>query len=104
MTPENLRKLSWRMFVTTFFCGASGILLVVAIPNPGFRDASGLASHILATTAFGLVGIAMIANFVSLVSGAIAWVKGTKHCGWIIISTILFLTPLALYVAVVLNL
>ena len=104
MNPDNLRKLSWRMFIATFICGVIGILLVIAIPNPSFRDASDLAVHILATTGFGLVGIAMITNLVSLVSGTIAWFTGTRHCSWIIISAIIFLTPLAVYVGALLNL
>lgn len=104
MTPDNLRKLSWRMFIATFICGAIGILLVITIPNPSYRDASDLTVHILAATGFGLVGIAIIANLVSLVSGAIAWFKGTRHCGWILVSAIIFFTPLAIYVGVLLNL
>ena len=104
MNPDNLRKLSWRLFMATFICGIIGILLVIVVPNPSYRNASDLAVHILATTGFGLVGFAMITNLVSLVSGAIAWFKGTRHCGWIIVSAIIFLIPLAVYIGALLNL
>lgn len=92
------------MFITTLICGVTGILLIISIPNPSYRDTSDLAVHILATTGFGLVGIAMIANLVSLISGTIAWIKGTLPCGWIFISAFIFLVPLAVYIFLVLNL
>lgn len=103
MVTDKLRKLSWRMFITTLVCGLTGILLIISIPNPSYRDASDLALHILATSGFGLVGIAMIANLVSLLSGTIAWIKGTQHCGWIFISALIILVPLAMYITLLLN-
>ena len=99
MNPDYLRKLSWRMFMATFIFGVIGILVIIAIPNPSFSDNSDLTVHVLATTGFGLVGIAMITNLVSLFSGTIAWFKGTRHCGWIIISATIFIIPLGIFIA-----
>lgn len=103
MMPDKLRALSWQTFKATMVCGGVGILLIISIPNPGFKDTSDLAVRILATSGFGLVGIAMLTNFVSLVSGTVAWIRGTRHCGWIVICAILLLIPLVLVVASWLN-
>ena len=103
MTPDKLRTLSWRTFKATIVCGVIGILLVISIPNPSYRDTADLAVRILATLGFGVVGIAMLTNLVSLVSGAVAWIKGTRHCGWILICAILLLIPVVLVVAFWLN-
>ena len=102
MVTDNLRNFSWRMFIITLVCGLTGILVIISIPNPGYRNFSDLAVHLLATSGFGLVGIAMIANIVSLVSGMIAWIKGTQHCWWVFISAFIFLVPLTMYIALLL--
>ena len=103
MTRERLRNLSWRTFQATIFCGAVGVLLVIAIPNPGFRGSEDLAARFVATTAFGLVGIALLANLISFVSGALAWIGGAGRCYWIIFCGIVLLIPVALLLAVWLN-
>jgi hypothetical protein len=96
MTPENLRKLSWRMFMATFFCGIAGIVVIIAVPNSSYRDSTDLAVRV--------IGYTGLTNFISLVTGVIAWFKGTKHCGWIAISAILLFAPIVLMVAMKFNL
>lgn len=104
MTPENLRKLSWRMFLATFFCGIAGIVVIIAVPNSSYRDSTDLAVRVIGYTGLGLIGITYLTNFISLVTGVIAWFKGTKHCGWIAISAILLFAPIVLMVAMKFNL
>jgi hypothetical protein len=94
MNAENLRKLSWWAFKATFICALVGILTVIAVPNPSYRDTADLTVRIIAISGFSLIGVAVIANFVSLVSGVIAWIKGPEHCRWIIINGILLLIPI----------
>jgi uncharacterized membrane protein len=84
------------VFKAAIYCGLAGILLVIAIPNPSFRGSDDLSARVVATTAFGLVGIAMLANPISLVSGALAWANGAGRCSWIIFSGIVFLIPVVL--------
>jgi hypothetical protein len=103
MTPDNLRKLSWQTFKATIICGVIGALLVVAIPKPGFADASDILVRILAISAFGLVVIAVLADIVSLISGAVAWAKGSKSCAWIFICAILLLIPISVLTAVLMG-
>jgi hypothetical protein len=104
MSPDNLRKLSWRLFKAIFYCGIAGILIIIAVPNPGFRDASGPVVRILATIGFGLLGLAFLSVLLSLITGAIAWIKGSKSCGWIIICALFLLAPMAVILASWLNL
>ena len=103
MTREKLRTLSWWAFKATIYCGVVGILLVIAIPNPSFRGSAELTARVVATTAFGLVGIAMLANLISLVSGALAWINGAGRCYWIIFCGILFFIPVVLLLGLWLN-
>ena len=91
------------MFIATFFCGIAGIAVIIAVPNPGFKDSSDLAVSVIAYTGISLIGITFLTNFIALISGAIAWFKGTKHCGWIVINAILLFAPIALMVALKFN-
>ena len=104
MTPENLRKLSWWMFVATFFCGLVGIAVVIAVPNASYRDSSDLAAKIIGYTGLGLIVVTYLTNFISFITGVIAWFKGTQHCGWVILSAILLFAPILLMVASIFNL
>ena len=94
MTPDKLRTLSRRTFKATIYSGVGGIFLAVAgIPSVGSGNTTILVIFI---SGFSLLGIAMLCNIVSLVSGAIAWRKGAGRCGWIVISALLLLIPVAL--------
>ena len=95
MAPEKLRQLSLRTFKATVYCGIAGFVVILAIPNPGFKSAASLAARIIAISGFSLVGIALLTNLVSLVSGAVAWTRGAGQCSWIILSAILLLIPVA---------
>ena len=96
MTPDNLRTLSWRAFKATFVCGVLGVLLLLAAPNPGFAASQSTAARVIAMLGFGLIGLALLANLVSLVMGAMAWKQGAGRCYWIIFCALLVLTPVAL--------
>jgi hypothetical protein len=102
---HNLYKLSWRMFKATFYCALAGILIIIAVPNPSFfSGASETVVIVIARTGFVLVGISFLTSFISLITGAIAWIKGTKHCGWIVICAFILLAPVLGVVASWLNL
>ena len=104
MTPDRLRTLSLHTFKATVFCAIAGIVLLIAVPNPSFRAAADPGVRIIGITGFALLGIGAIANLVSLLSGAIAWMKGAKRCPWIFASALVFLVPAGIWVAVLLNL
>ena len=104
MTPDNLHKLSWRLFKATFYCGIAGILIIFAVPNPGFGNAADPAVRVIATIGFSLLGLAFLSTLLSLITGAIAWFKGSKSCGWIVICALFLLTPAAVLLASWLNL
>jgi len=92
------------MFVATFFCGLAGIVIIIAVPNTSYRDSSDLAVRIIGYAGLGLILVTYLTNFISFITGVIAWFKGTKHCGWIIFSAILLFAPILLMVASILNL
>jgi len=82
----------------SIYFGVAGILIIIAMPNPGFADPSSLTVRIPAYLGFSLYLVAMVTNIISLVTGAIAWAKGSKHCVWIVVSLLILLFPLVLYV------
>lgn len=104
MTADSLRTLSLRTFKATVYCAIAGIVSLIAVPSPGFRAAADLGVRIIATTGFALLGIAAITNLVSLVSGGIAWVMGSKRCPWIFASALVILVPVAYWVAFLMKL
>ena len=104
MTPDRLRTLSLRTFKATVYCAIAGIMVLIAVPNPGSGAAATSAARIVAQCAFGLLGIAFFANLVSLVTGAIAWAKGAPRCPWIFVSALVILVPFAIWIAASLNL
>ncbi len=103
MARDKLRTLSWWTFKATIYCGVVGILLVIAIPNLGFRGSADPVARVVATAGFGLVGIAMLANLMSLMSGMLAWINGAGRCYWIIFCGTLFLIPVVLLLGYWLN-
>jgi hypothetical protein len=103
MTPEKLRTLSWRAFKTFIYCGVAGMILLIAVPNPGYRSAADPVVRILATSAFGLVGIAMLANLIALVSGTIAWFRGGGRCYWVLFCGMVLLVPAVIWIGAWLN-
>lgn len=100
MAPEKLRSLSLSLFKIAVYCGITGILIIVAIPNASYRGETGVVVHIIAFLGLGLVGIMLVSCVVSLISGSIAWIKGKRHCGWIIICAMLLMVPLGLSVVI----
>lgn len=104
MTPESLRTLSLRTFKATVYCAIAGIVVLIAAPGPSFRAAADPGVRIIAISGFALLGIAAITNLVSLLSGAVAWVKGSRRCPWIFASALVFLVPAGIWIAVLLNL
>ena len=103
MTPDSLRTLSLRTFKATIYCAIAGIVVLIAAPSPNFREAPDPVVGIVVLAGFALLAIAAITNLVSLVSGAVAWVRGTR-CPWIIVSALVFLVPAGIGVAALLNL
>lgn len=97
MVPEKLRDLSLRLFKTAVYCGITGIVIIAAIPNASYRGEGGAVVHIIAFLGLGLVGIMLLSCMVSMVSGVIAWVKGTKHCSWILVCALVLFGPLVLW-------
>jgi len=91
ISADKLRAISWGTFKTTIYCAVAGILLLVAVPAPGFKSSSSATGQLVAILAVTTLGAALIANMVSLVTGTIAWSKGTRHCSWIIVSLLLVL-------------
>jgi uncharacterized membrane protein YdbT with pleckstrin-like domain len=104
MTPEKHRILSWRLFIATFFCAIAGIVIIIAIPNPSFAGGSETVIKVIARTGFGLVLIAYLTSLASFITGFIAWIKGKKHCGWIVVCGVIVLAPVLGWVASLLNL
>jgi hypothetical protein len=104
MTPDSIRILSLRTFKATVYCVIVGILMIIAIPNPGFPSANGPSVRIIGISGLALLGIGAIVNLVSLVSGAIAWMKGARRCPWIFLSALVFLVPAGIWIAARLNL
>ena len=88
---DRLRAISWGTFKATIYCAVAGIILLVAVPAPGFKSSSSGAAQVVAILAAVTLGAALIANIVSLVTGMIAWSKGSRHCSWIIVSLLLVL-------------
>lgn len=104
MAPENLRKLSWRSFKAAIYSGVAGVIFIVTIPNPSYRDGSDTAVRIISGLGFGLILIMLLSCLISLMSGAIAWRKGSKQCSWIILCALIVFAPLAVWLAVSMNL
>lgn len=82
--------------MTTTIGGVVGVLLLLAAPNPGFEASEGTAARVIALLGFALVGMALLANLVSLVAGAMAWTQGAGRSYWIIFCALLLLVPVAL--------
>lgn len=97
MVPEKLRTLSWWAFKASIYCDVLAALLVVSIPDAGYRDSADLTVRFIVMTAFGLVGIAFLSTVVSLVSGAFAWINGAGRCYWIIFCAVMLLIPTMLF-------
>jgi hypothetical protein len=91
--------MSLGTFKATIYCAIAGIVIIIAIPKPGFRETAGITARIIAISGFGLVAIAFLANIISLVTGTIAWARGSQGCGWIFISTLIVIAPLGLWLA-----
>jgi hypothetical protein len=104
MTPDSLRTLSLRTFKATIYCGVAGIVVLIGAPNPSFREAADPAIRIIAYAGFALLAVAALTNFVSLVSGAVAWARGAQRCPWIVVSALVLLVPAGIWIAVRLNL
>ena len=60
-------------------------------------------ARVIAIGSFGLLGIALITNVVSLITGIVAWTKGGGRCPWILASALVLAAPLVLWIAVKLN-
>jgi hypothetical protein len=95
MAPNDLRTLSLRTFKTTLGCGIVGSLLGLGLPNPGYADPASVLPRVLATAVLSLLLVAVVTNFVSLVTGALAWARGGGRCAWIVVCAILLLVPIA---------
>jgi len=104
MTADGIRTLSLRTFKATVYCAIVGIVLVIAVPNSTYRASTDPIVRIIGTLGLGLLAIALIANAVSLVSGAIAWIKGSRRCPWIFACALVFLVPAAIWIAALLGL
>lgn len=104
MAPDGLRRLSLRMFQATVLCAIVGIVVILAVPSPGFRAAVGPAARFIAMGGLALLGVAALANLVSLVTGAIAWTKGAQRCPWIFVCALALVAPVGLWVAASLGL
>ncbi len=104
MTPDSLRTISLRTFKATVYCAIAGIVMLIAVPNPGFRAATDPTVRINGTSGFALLGIAAITNLVSLLSGTVAWMKGSRRCPWIFACALVLLVPVGLWIAVLLQL
>jgi len=76
---------------------------MIAVPNSSYRDTTDIAVRIIGTSGFGLIGVAILANLFSFVTGAIAWFNGAGRCQWIIVSGIVMLIPIVLLVLSWLN-
>lgn len=99
MTPDQLRTLSLRTFKATIYFAIAGIIIIIALPNPAFADTARLAVKITAWTGLTCLVIALISNIISLVTGSMAWFRGSKQCAWIIVSLAIVLFPSALYIS-----
>lgn len=97
MAPEKLRNLSLRLFKTAVYCGITGIIIIAAIPNASYRGESGAIVHIIAFLGLGLVGIMFLSCMVSMISGGMAWSRGTKHCSWIFVCALVLFGPWILW-------
>lgn len=104
MTPDRLRTLSLRTFKATVYCAILGIVVVIAIPNSTYRATTDPVVRIIGIVGPILLGIAALTNLVSLLTGAVAWMKGTGHCPWILVGALVFLVPAGIWVAAMLNL
>lgn len=104
MTPDGIRTLSLRTFKATVYCAIVGIVVVIAVPNSTYRASEDPVVQIIGTLGLALLAIALITNAVSLISGAIAWVKGSRRCPWIFACALVFLAPLGIWIAALLNL
>lgn len=93
MAPDRLRALSLRTFKATIVCGIIGILIVLGLPQPGFAGSASATARIFALSGLALLIIAMAANVVSLVTGALAWRQGAGRCPWIVFCAIVLLIP-----------
>jgi len=102
IAPDKLRAISWGTFKATIYCAVAGMLLLAAVPGPGFKSSSSATAQVVAILAVASLGAALIANIVSLVTGMIAWSKGTRHCSWIIVSLLLVLALAGMGLIVVL--
>jgi len=104
MTPDGLRALSLRTFKATVYCAIVGIAVVIAIPNSTYRASTDPVVRIIGMSGLALLGVAAVTNLVSLLSGAVAWIKGARRCPWIFASALVLLVPGGIWVAVMLNL
>lgn len=103
MTPDRLRALSLRFFKASIYCGIVAVLALIAVPGPGHLDAASTSVKVLAILAVAIMGLTMLLSLISLTTGAVAWRKGTRHCGWIFVSAGIFLIPLGLMLLMVLT-
>jgi len=103
VTPDSLRTLSLRTFKATVYCAIAGILILIAVPNPSFRAAADPSVRMIGVSGFVLLGIAAITNLVSLVSGAIAWLRGSRRCPWIFACALVIVAPGAIWIATLLH-
>jgi hypothetical protein len=98
MTADGLRKLSSRTLRATILCLVLGIVLMIVVPRtPPGATTDPVAWAVLAS-AFGLLAISIVANLVSLVSGAMAWLKGAP-CPWILLSALAIVAPAGFWIA-----
>jgi MFS family permease len=103
MSPDNLRKLSWKTFVAMFGLGVLGAVVLVAVPDPGYKSHGGNLGRFIAISGLALIGLAVLANIISQASGFLAWRRGARFCGWIIICALLLYVPAAVLIALILN-
>jgi len=98
MTPQGLRTLSSRMFKATVCCFVLGIVLLIAVPKSPPGATIDPVVQAVGQLAFGLLGFSLLANLVSLVTGAIAWLKG-QPSPWILLSALVILLPVGFWIA-----
>jgi hypothetical protein len=103
MTPDGLRTLSLRTFKATVSCIVVGIVVVIAIPNSTYRASTDSIIRIIGMLGLGLLVIALLTNFVSLLTGAVGRMKGAKRCPWIIACALVYLVPGGIWVAAILT-
>ncbi|MCU7835726.1 MAG: hypothetical protein KZQ83_10815 [gamma proteobacterium symbiont of Taylorina sp.] len=103
MTPENLCKISRRMFKVALYCGVLCFLVLAAVPNPGFSGASNSFGQTLPIIGFALAGIFFLSILSSLIIGFIARVKGEKSCTWVVILSLILIAPILFLLAILLN-